>query len=128
LALAATTPAGVNAIVDLPQKRYTTTRKAETMNWKISNKMKALTAGATISCVLLSAGVAAASPSQGADNGGGNGGGNAVGHARFDRRADDRIGHERFDLRDPFRHERLGLRDDFRHVGLGDRRDDFRHR
>jgi hypothetical protein len=91
------------------------------MNLKISNKMKALTAAATISCVLLSAGVASASPSQGADNGGGNGGGNA----RFDRRADDRIGHARFDLRDPFRHERLG---DFRHLRVGDRRGDFRHR
>jgi len=102
---------------------------------KISNKMKMLTAAAAIAAVLLPAGVAAASPSQVAGNGVGNG----VGHARFDRRADDRIGHvrldrrdpfrnDRFAVRDPFRHERLGLRDDFRHVHLDRRAHDIRHR
>jgi hypothetical protein len=68
--------------------------------------MKALTALAAISCVLgggvaavlLPAGVAVSSPSQGADN--------AIGHVRLDRRADDRIGHVRHARRadDPIRH------------------------
>jgi len=97
------------------------------MTKKISNKMKALTVAATISCVLgggaavlLPAGIAAASPSQSA--------GNAGGHVRNDRRADDRIGHVRLDRRDDFRHVRLDRRDDFRHVRL-DRRahDPIRH-
>ena len=90
------------------------------MTRKISNKMKALTAAATISCVLLPAGVAAASTSQGADNGGG--------HVRIDRRPDDHFRQVGLDRRDVFRHVGLDRRDVFRHVGLDRRAHDIRHR